>query len=501
MGPDNFDPVVEEIKQWWDSIDDASWSFDEIIGQKPEHSPIQLPRSVSATANVNPLDDLIIVTATATLTLETAVGCGGREHTLILNAASATLTIACTGSETLGGASTKATSTRYTGYRVKSDGTNWQVVQMDLATVIGTLAIANGGTGATTASAAWKALSVSQTPLPLKNWGGMNFDGSTDYLDTNALTGIADGKKGSIVWKVRFANAASAVEALIFNTGGTLGLSRSATGNIAIVAENAAGTTILSVGTSGTPCSAAGTYLIMASWDMATAASGRLYVDQVSNYAETTFTNDTIDYTVTEYAIGGTAAGGSLFAGDNYVVWFDATSNLEFNTESVRRKFVDSNGVMVYMGANGELPTGTAPILFLAYDPYTSWGRNRGSATSAFVTNGTPAAATTALSGQVFDREDVGIPITVTADYTVDDSDVTIINNRAATNTLTLPNAALYKGRKLRILTIQAQTVVSASSNVIPVAGGAAGTAILAGVDGAFCTLQAGIDGNWQIIA
>ena len=490
------------MKQWWGSIDDASWAFDELIGQKPEHSPIHLPRSVSATANVNPLDDLIIVTATATLTLETAVGCGGREHTFILNAASATMTIACTGSETLGGASTKATSTRYTGYRVKSDGTNWQVIQMDLATVIGTLAIANGGTGATTASAAWKALSVSQTPLPLKSWGGKKFDGSTDYLDTNALTGIVDSKKFTWVGIFRHGGAASASETYHSSTGVTFQINRTSTGKIQVLAENAAGTVILSQISTGTPASSSGTYVVMISADLATASSFKMYInDTADTVTSTTFTDDTIDFTVTEHSLGASTAGTNFFTGDGYVVWFDATTNLNFATESVRRKFVDTNNVPVYMGRNGELPTGTAPILFLGYDVYTSWPRNRGSATTAFTVNGTPAAATTALNGQVFEREDVGIPITVTADYTVDDSDVTIINNRAATNTLTLPNAALYKGRKLRILTIQAQTVVSASSNVIPVAGGAAGTAILAGVDGAFCTLQAGIDGNWQIIA
>jgi hypothetical protein len=51
----------------------------------------------------------------------------------------------------------------------------------------------------------------------------------------------------------------------------------------------------------------------------------------------------------------------------------------------------------------------------------------------------------------------------------------------------------------LMVRTIQAQTVVSASSDVVPVAGGAAGTAILAATAGKWALLQS--DGtNWQIM-
>jgi hypothetical protein len=91
-------------------------------------------------------------------------------------------------------------------------------------------------------------------------------------------------------------------------------------------------------------------------------------------------------------------------------------------------------------------------------------------------------------------------PVTVTTDYTVA-ADVTfIINNRAASNTLTLPAAATSTGRILWVSTIQAQTVVSASSNVVPRAGGSAGTAILPNTDGAWAMLVC--DGtNWIIMA
>jgi hypothetical protein len=90
---------------------------------------------------------------------------------------------------------------------------------------------------------------------------------------------------------------------------------------------------------------------------------------------------------------------------------------------------------------------------------------------------------------------------TKTADFSVADTDSWLINNKAAaTCTVTLPTASSYTGREIMIKTIQAFTVVSASSNVVPKTGGAAGTAILPATSGAWATLVS--DGtNWQIFA
>jgi len=93
------------------------------------------------------------------------------------------------------------------------------------------------------------------------------------------------------------------------------------------------------------------------------------------------------------------------------------------------------------------------------------------------------------------------LPVTVTTSYTVGAGDFVIISNRGASNTLTLPTPASNGGRMLRILNIGgAFTVVSASANVVPRAGGTATTAILPATDGAWADLYC--DGtNWLIIA
>lgn len=93
-----------------------------------------------------------------------------------------------------------------------------------------------------------------------------------------------------------------------------------------------------------------------------------------------------------------------------------------------------------------------------------------------------------------------GAPVTKTADFTVADDETWIIVDRAGSTTATLPAAASWSGRILAIKTIQAQAVVSASSDVVPRIGGAAGTAILAATDGAWAILVSN-GTNWVIMA
>jgi len=91
------------------------------------------------------------------------------------------------------------------------------------------------------------------------------------------------------------------------------------------------------------------------------------------------------------------------------------------------------------------------------------------------------------------------VPVTVTADFTVGTSNWYINNKSGSTCTVTLPTASTFPGGYLTFQNYQAQTLVSASSNVVPQAGGAAGTAILLAVAGNWATMVS--DGtNWVIM-
>lgn len=112
------------------------------------------------------------------------------------------------------------------------------------------------------------------------------------------------------------------------------------------------------------------------------------------------------------------------------------------------------------------------------------------------------------ISGGVRTNKDVGaflnfgesvknLTVNTGATYTVAEQDTTIVQTTAA-SVYTLPSASAYVNRQLVIKTEFAGSVTSASSNVVPLAGGAAGTAILAATAGKWATLQS--DGtSWRI--
>ena len=94
-------------------------------------------------------------------------------------------------------------------------------------------------------------------------------------------------------------------------------------------------------------------------------------------------------------------------------------------------------------------------------------------------------------------KQAVSAPVTKVADFTVAATDLWLINNKTgSTCTVTLPTPSASSGRVLYFQNYQAQTLVSASSNVVPLAGGSAGTSILLASSGDSATLVS--DGsNW----
>lgn len=93
-----------------------------------------------------------------------------------------------------------------------------------------------------------------------------------------------------------------------------------------------------------------------------------------------------------------------------------------------------------------------------------------------------------------------GAPVTKTGDFTLGATENWVVCNKSSSLTITFPAASSWTGREVMIKTITAQTVVSASSNVVPIGSTTAGTAILAATAGKWATLVS--DGtNWVIMA
>lgn len=91
-----------------------------------------------------------------------------------------------------------------------------------------------------------------------------------------------------------------------------------------------------------------------------------------------------------------------------------------------------------------------------------------------------------------------GAPVSKTSSFTVATSDNWIICNGAGIE-VTMPAAASFTGREIHFKNISANTVFSSAANIVPLAGGAASTALLPATAGAWVTVVS--DGtNWIIM-
>lgn len=166
-----------------------------------------------------------------------------------------------------------------------------------------------------------------------------------------------------------------------------------------------------------------------------------------------------------------------------------AVSNGVMSTNQFNGAYSDGT-VVDYTPTNGRISVGIN-------DTLTFYAGGPGNVATGNVTSsGTWNLPNVAVTGTVTGPA----PVTVTADYTVANSAAYIINNKSgSTMTVTLPAASSFTGRSITIQNYQAQTVISASSNVVPQGGGSASTAILANVAGNWARLIS--DGtNWVIM-
>jgi hypothetical protein len=181
--------------------------------------------------------------------------------------------------------------------------------------------------------------------------------------------------------------------------------------------------------------------------------------------------------------VGGSSAGDAYISLD--VRWVGGWSIGLDNSDSDKLKFIDSWNFR----SDGGTPAHGLPVMTM-----TRLTRRVGIGTEN-PTQQLEVSGTTKTSNMARNiRNDV-----TGGTHTVADTDSWIIVDRAGSTTITLPNAADWPGRELMFKTVQAQTVISNTLNVVPLVGGAAGTAILPATDGAWATLVS--DGaNWIIM-
>ena len=212
-----------------------------------------------------------------------------------------------------------------------------------------------------------------------------DFDAATDYLTTGAgLTGAADGKKGTFCCWLRI-DGGDGTDRTIFEGVTTVGgttpgfrVRAQLANTLGILGVNSALSTILFLQSTSTYTASATWIQLLASWDLGTPGAAHLYVSDVDELITTTFTDDNINYTLADWAIGGGANGGNLFDGCLAEIYF-APEYIDLSVATNRAKFISTTDKPVSLGLDAAFPTGTAAIVYQHLD--------NGEAVASFATN------------------------------------------------------------------------------------------------------------------
>jgi hypothetical protein len=194
------------------------------------------------------------------------------------------------------------------------------------------------------------------------NAAASTFDTTADYLSSTSITGLSDGKTGTIVFTVK---PQENDNHYIFDayTGGTshFTVAASVNGGYYQIRGYTSGTVeILRIRSSISPV--IGKYHTVAvTWDLANVSNRRLLINGVEDTSATytIYTDNTIDYTRSNYNVNANQglAQTLMQLSD---LWFDDsyTADLSgfYDTETDKPKF---------LGTTGELPTGSAPLVYL----------------------------------------------------------------------------------------------------------------------------------------
>jgi len=211
-------------------------------------------------------------------------------------------------------------------------------------------------------------------------------------------------------------------------------------------------------------------------------SGGIVYFSSASTWASSAL--------LTQYGVvyggGAGAAPVSTAAGTTGQVLTATTSGAPTWANPATSGTVTSVSVVSANGFAGTVATATSTPAITLTTSITGVLKGDGTAISAAVAN--------------TDYQGVAAPVTKTANFTVANGEIWYINNKTgSTCTVTLPAASSWSGRQLSFKNMQSQTLVSASSNVVPIDSTSAGTAILLGVVGNWATMVS--DGtNWIIM-
>jgi len=374
-----------------------------------------------------------------------------------------------------------------TGYTLNTLGYGAGITVTNAA---GTITVANSGV---LSNVAGTGISVSGATgnVTISNTGVLSFSGGTTGLTPAAVTTGAVTLAGTLAIANGGTNGSAAPTAygVAYGTGTAYAFTAAGTTGQVLTATTSGAPTWAAPATSGTVTSVSFTGgLITVATPTTTPAltvagtsGGIVYFSSGTTWASSA--------ALTQYGVvygGGAGATPVATAAGTTGQVLTATTGGAPTWSSTYAGTVTSVSVVSANGFAGTVATATTTPAITISTSVTGVLKGNGTAISAAVPN-TDYIAPSAV-------------VTKTANFSLADTENWVINNKTgSTCTVTLPAASSWSGRSVMFTNYQAQTLVSASSNVVPLGGGSAGTAILLGVVGNWATLVS--DGtNWIIM-
>jgi hypothetical protein len=194
------------------------------------------------------------------------------------------------------------------------------------------------------------------------NAAASTFDGSADYLSKASVTGLSGGNAFSVAFSFK---RASLFQRPVFSFGatgflGSVQVDVNSSSGIVVRAYNTSNVEVLLATVSFASGYADNEWLHIAmSFDLSSVSNRQILVDGVAaSVTYTTYLDGTIKWASNPFEVA--RSGGSYYDGEISDFWFDdsyvADLSSFYDTETGKPKF---------LGATGELPTGSAPLIYL----------------------------------------------------------------------------------------------------------------------------------------
>ena len=224
----------------------------------------------------------------------------------------------------------------------------------------------------------------------------VNFDGNTWLSRTLAFSGIAQGKKGTFSVWVKTNTVGAALFFIGYGTPANKFVANLTGSQYQIAGNNAGGTAILTEKSSANYPTPQGWTHFLASFDGNTGIN-QLYINGTSDLLTSTNTGGVIAYDGDRIGVGTNFNfPTSKIVGDMADLYFNAIDAVDLSVQANRDKFI-KNGKPVFLGASGQLPTGSSPTVLLSNSAAT-FQNNLGTGGNFSIAAGALTAASTSPS-------------------------------------------------------------------------------------------------------